>query len=231
MQARASEEHRRPRAAAGELRNERGLTLQQVAEGASIDVSTLSRLESGAPACARPYPGPGVGVTVSADELLGTRPPEDLRIRSRPRTHQGLTMWPLTRREASGGLRAYKIHISERRRKPPRTLPVHEGSDWLYVLSGRLRPLLGEQDLAIEPGDAVEFSTWTPHCSAPSTGRSSWIMIFGPQGGADPPTPRFTPASPGGRRRLRAAAPAAGSAATGPRNWWCDESRRWRAGG
>ena len=30
-----------------ELRTERGLTLQQVAEKASIDVSTLSRLEAG----------------------------------------------------------------------------------------------------------------------------------------------------------------------------------------
>ena len=30
-----------------ELRTERGLTLQQVAEAAHIDVSTLSRLESG----------------------------------------------------------------------------------------------------------------------------------------------------------------------------------------
>jgi quercetin dioxygenase-like cupin family protein len=91
-------------------------------------------------------------------------------------------MWPLTRREGAGGLRAYKIHISERRRKPPRKLPVHEGSDWLYVLSGRLRLLLGEQDLTIEPGDAVEFSTWTPHWFGAVDGPVQLIMIFGPQG-------------------------------------------------
>ena len=91
-------------------------------------------------------------------------------------------MWPLTRREASGGLRAHKIHISRRRRKPPRTLPVHEGSDWLYVLSGRLRLLLGEQDATIEPGDAVEFSTWTPHWFGAADGPVELIMIFRPQG-------------------------------------------------
>jgi transcriptional regulator with XRE-family HTH domain len=166
-----------------ELRNERGLTLQQVAEGASIDVSTLSRLESGKRRLALDHiPALAAALGVSTDELLGTRPPEDPRIRSRPRTHQGLTMWPLTRREAAGGLRAYKIHISERRRRPPRTLPVHEGSDWLYVLSGRLRLLLGEQDLTIEPGDAVEFSTWTPHWFGAVDGPVELIMIFGPQG-------------------------------------------------
>ena len=154
-----------------------------MAEGASIDVSTLSRLESGKRRLALDHiPALAAALGVSSDELLGTRPPEDPRIRSRPRTHQGLTMWPLTRREAAGGLRAYKIHISERRRRPPRTLPVHEGSDWLYVLSGRLRLLLGEQDLTIEPGDAVEFSTWTPHWFGAVDGPVELIMIFGPQG-------------------------------------------------
>ena len=165
-----------------ELRGERGLTLQQVADAANIDVSTLSRLESGKRRLALDHiPALASALGVSTDELLGTPPPADPRIRSRPRTHQGLTMWPLTR-SGAGGLRAYKIHISARRRQPPRQLPVHEGSDWLYVLSGRLRLLLGEQDLTIEPGDAVEFSTWTPHWFGAVDGPVELIMIFGPQG-------------------------------------------------
>ena len=40
---------------------------------------------------------------------------------------------------------------------------MHEGQDWIYVLSGRLRLILGDRDFAIKPGEAVEFSTWTPH--------------------------------------------------------------------
>ena len=91
-------------------------------------------------------------------------------------------MWPLTRREAAGGLRAYKIPSRSGAGSRPGTLPVHEGSDWLYVLSGRLRLLLGEQDLTIEPGDAVEFSTWTPHWFGAVDGPVELIMIFGPQG-------------------------------------------------
>jgi transcriptional regulator with XRE-family HTH domain len=166
-----------------ELRQEQGLTLQQVADGASIDVSTLSRLESGKRRLALDHiPALASALGVTSDELLGTRPPEDPRIRSRSRTHQGLTMWPLTRREVAGGLRAYKIHISARRRTPPRKLRVHEGSDWLYVLSGRLRLLLGEQDLTVEPGEAVEFSTWTPHWFGALDGPVELIMIVGPQG-------------------------------------------------
>jgi uncharacterized cupin superfamily protein len=33
----------------------------------------------------------------------------------------------------------------------------------MYVLSGRLRLVLGDRDLNIRPGEAVEFTTWTPH--------------------------------------------------------------------
>ena len=184
MQAKSADESldTRVRGRLRELRGERGLTLQQVADAANIDVSTLSRLESGKRRLALDHiPALASALRVSTDELLGTPPPADPRIRSRPRSHQGLTMWPLTR-SGTGGLRAYKIHISARRRKPPSQLPVHEGSDWLYVLSGRLRLLLGEQDLTIEPGDAVEFSTWTPHWFGALDGPVELIMIFGPQG-------------------------------------------------
>jgi quercetin dioxygenase-like cupin family protein len=33
----------------------------------------------------------------------------------------------------------------------------------MYVIDGRLRLILGEQDLVIEPGEAVEFSTGSPY--------------------------------------------------------------------
>ena len=165
-----------------ELRTERGLTLQQVATQASLDVSTLSRLESGKRRLALDHvPALAAALGVSADELLGVRPPEDPRVRGRPRRHQGLTMWPLTNR-GSAGLQAYKILISARRRTPPAEFRVHEGHDWLYVLSGRLRLLLGTEDHTIEPGEAVEFSTWTPHWFGVVDEPVELIGIFGPQG-------------------------------------------------
>jgi transcriptional regulator with XRE-family HTH domain len=166
-----------------ELRKERGLTLQQVGERASIDVSTLSRLESGKRRFALDHiPGLAAALGVSTDELLGSSAPEDPRVRSVPRSHDGLTVWPLTRRGSAGGLHAYKIHISAERRTPPEELAVHEGADWLYVLSGRLRLLLGEDDLTIDPGDAVEFTTWTPHWFGAAAGPVELIMIVGREG-------------------------------------------------
>ena len=48
---------------------------------------------------------------------------------------------PLTRRP--GGLQAYKQIIAPNWPKSPPALQVHEGYEWIYVLSGRVRLLLG----------------------------------------------------------------------------------------
>ncbi len=166
-----------------ELRTQQGLTLQEVAQRTSIDLSTLSRLEGGRRRLALDHiPALAAALGVSTDELLRSSPPQDPRVRSRPRTYTGLTMWPLTRHGPAGGLHAYKIRVSPTRLTPPDELPVHEGHDWFYVLSGCLRLLLGEDDLTIEPGEAVEFTTWTPHWFGAIDGPVELIAILGPQG-------------------------------------------------
>ena len=166
-----------------ELRTERRLTLQQVAERANIDLSTLSRLEAGKRRLALDHiPALASALGVSTDELLASQGLQDPRVRGPARKYEGMTMWPLTNRGPAAGLHAYKIHISARRRKPPENLAVHEGHDWLYVLDGRLRLLLGDEDFVIEPGEAVEFTTWTPHWFGSVDGPVELIMIVGPQG-------------------------------------------------
>jgi transcriptional regulator with XRE-family HTH domain len=186
MQANASIESidERVRKRLRELRREQGLTLQQVSDRANIGVSMLSRLESGKRRLALDHiPGLAVALGVSAGDLLGAAPASDPRVRGEPITRDGLTMWPLTNR-ATGGLRTYKIRITSRRRRPPprSELRVHEGHDWMYVLDGRMRLLLGEQDLIVEPGEAVEFSTNTPHWFGAIDGPVELIAVFGSHG-------------------------------------------------
>jgi DNA-binding XRE family transcriptional regulator len=174
---------RRVRERLRELRAERGLTLQQVAEMANLDTSTLSRLESGKRRLAIDHlPGLAAALGVSLDELLGPAVAPDPRVRRRPRTSSGLTLWPLTHRGAGAGLHAYRCRIHATRTAPPDPLPVHEGHDWMYVLDGQMRLLLGEQDLVIDPGEAVEFSTLTPHWFGALDGPAELLAIFNPQG-------------------------------------------------
>jgi len=68
----------------------------------------------------------------------------------------GMTMLPLTRRP--GGIQAYKLIIPAGGRTEP-DLKVHEGYEWVYVLNGRLRLVLGDRHLVLAPGEAAEFYT------------------------------------------------------------------------
>jgi transcriptional regulator with XRE-family HTH domain len=184
MQAKADEGvDSRVRRRLRELRMQHGLTLEDVATRSNIDVSTLSRLESGKRRLALDHlPRLAAALSISTDELLRASEAEDPRVKGSSHTRHGITYWPLTRSGPAGGLHAFKVRISARRRKPPAELPVHEGRDWTYVLSGRLRLVLGERDFTIGPGEAVEFSTWTPHWFGVVEEPVEAIMIFGAHG-------------------------------------------------
>lgn len=112
-------------------------------------MSTLSRLESGLrkPSLELLLPIARAH-QVALDELVGAPPVGDPRVRSKPIVRHGRTYWPLTRQP--GGLQAFKVLEPVRRMEPePRT---HEGYEWLYVLSGRLRLVLGDHDVVLGPG-------------------------------------------------------------------------------
>lgn len=56
-------------------------------------------------------------------------------------------------------------------RDPPereRKLRTHAGYEWLYVLSGEMRLILGEHDITMRPGEAAEFDTQLPHWFGPA---------------------------------------------------------------
>jgi quercetin dioxygenase-like cupin family protein len=62
-------------------------------------------------------------------------------------------------------------------------LRTHEGYEWIYVLSGRLRLVLADHDIDLAAGEAAEFDTRLPHWFG-STGDApvEILSLFGPQG-------------------------------------------------
>jgi transcriptional regulator with XRE-family HTH domain len=164
------------------LRRRRGTTLTQLAEITGISVSTLSRLESGGrkPTLELLLPLARAH-QVSLDELVDAPPTGDPRVHAKPIVRGGATFLPLTRRP--GGVQAFK------QIRPPDPVghelqrKTHEGYEWLYVLSGRVRLLLGEHDLILTAGEVAEFDTRVPHCIAnPGPEPAEILHLFGPQG-------------------------------------------------
>jgi transcriptional regulator with XRE-family HTH domain len=161
------------------LRQRRGVTLTALAAQTGISKSTLSRLESGQrrPSLELLLP---LAQTyhLPLDELVGAPAVGDPRVRTRPRTRDGRLVFPLT--ERPGGMAVWKVVI------PPesdRKLRTHAGHEWLYVLAGELRLILGEHDITMRQGEVAEFDTRLPHWFGPAGDEPVEILsVHGSQG-------------------------------------------------
>lgn len=164
------------------LRRRRGVTLAGLAATTGISQSTLSRLESG-----RRRPNLELLLPlarahgVPLDELVGAPHTGDPRVHIRPIRRHNRTFMPLTRR--AGGPQAYKVIITGSPQAGEPETKTHEGYEWLYVLNGRLRLVLGDQDLVLTPGEVVEFDTHVPHwLGVADPSPVELLILFGPQG-------------------------------------------------
>jgi transcriptional regulator with XRE-family HTH domain len=162
------------------LRQKRGATLGQLSAATGISVSTLSRLESGGrrPTLELLLPLARAH-QVPLDELVGAPATGDPRVHAHPVQRHGRTLLPLTRQP--GGVRAYKMLVPGGEAEGEQQ--SHEGYEWMYVLSGRLRLRLGELDLVMKAGEVAEFDTHTPHWFGSAGPRPvELLVLFGPQG-------------------------------------------------
>lgn len=164
------------------LRRDRGITLADLAATTGVSESTLSRLESGQRRAtlelllplARTY-------DVPLDDLVGAPRTGDPRVHLKPVRRFGMVFVPLSRRP--GGTQAFKMVIPARPEPLEPTPQTHEGYEWLYVLSGRLRLVVGERDLTLPAGEAAEFDTALPHwLGSADGGVVELLILFGQQG-------------------------------------------------
>lgn len=142
------------------IRTQRQITLTGLADTTGISKSTLSRLETGQ---RRPTLELLLALSqayrVPLDDLVGAPEVGDPRIRLKPGRVKGRAVIPLTRQP--DGMQVWKIVIPTSKVDPePRG---HDGHEWIYVLSGRMRLVLGDQDWVLGPGEVAEFDTHVPH--------------------------------------------------------------------
>lgn len=144
------------------LRLRKGLTLAELADETGISTSTLSRLESG---LRRPTLDLLIRLAAayraSLDDLVGAPQIADPRIHPKPFYRGGRAIIPLTRHNPD--VRAFKMVLPGHDPDAPVEQRTHEGYDWIYVLSGRVRLVLAGEEILLEPGEAAEFDTRTPH--------------------------------------------------------------------
>ncbi|MEV6490473.1 XRE family transcriptional regulator [Actinoplanes sp. NPDC051633] len=163
-----------------QLRTNRRITLTALSGTTGISKSTLSRLETGH---RRPTLELLLALShayrVPLDDLVGAPDVGDPRIRLKPGRVNGRTVIPLVRQP--DGMQAWKIVVPAGKADPePR---AHDGHEWIYVLSGHLRLVLGDQEFILAPGEIAEFDTTMPHWFGSAGTESAEILsIFGRPG-------------------------------------------------
>src|SRR4051794_35443015 len=172
------------------VRINRRLTLTDVAESTGISKSTLSRLETGG---RRPTLELLLALShayqVPLDDLVAAPEEGDPRLHLKAGRVKGRDVIPLTRQP--DGVQAWKIIIPTSKCAPePR---AHDGHEWIYVLSGQMRFVLGDQDTVLGPGEVAAFDTTVPHWfGSAGTAPAEILSIFGRPG--EPTTLQERPA-------------------------------------
>lgn len=161
-------------------RRAKGLTLDGLAASAGMSASTLSRLESGKRQASLELLLPLTRrLGIRLDDLVPPAP-EDPRVRRPVVRRAGMVIAPL----APEGSPVETFKITYLPGAEPPALRVHDGYEWLYVLAGRLRLRLGEQDLVLTRGEAAEFDTRVPHAMSAAGGRPAQILSIFNEAGA-----------------------------------------------
>ena len=162
-------------------RTRRRMTLTELSRRTGISLSTLSWLESGRRRATVNLLAPiarSLGTTL--DRLLGSDEVSDPRVARRPVVRDGITIVPLSGPESA--IQVFHHTVPPGEGRSPR-LQSHDGYEWAYVLSGRVRLMLGTTELVLRPGEAAEFDTRVPHWFGNGgQGVAQYLTIFGPQG-------------------------------------------------
>ncbi|MBV7292514.1 helix-turn-helix domain-containing protein [Corynebacterium sp. TAE3-ERU16] len=163
-------------------REQRGLTLDAVARKTGVSTSTLSRLENGRRRpTLDPLLPPAIVHRGDPDTPVGVPGIGEHRIRIRPRVIRSRVVVPLTGRTAGAHTRKIIVRPDESVPEPS----THPGRARMYVLSGRLRLIVGEDDVVPERGGCADFDTTTPHrFGGDGASGAEIITVSGPPGSA-----------------------------------------------
>ncbi len=170
------------------IREEKGLSLDQLSKLTGFDVELLSNIESSK---VQPQLGTIIKLSKALDSAFGrivsgvgdklysvTRKNEQ-KIVSRSTSRKGLkqlyTYKSLAPEVKGRHMEALIVQLEE---NPEDEMSVHEGEEFIYVLNGTVLLNIGGDKFELEPGDSAYYLSTTPHLIASKSGKATILAVL-----------------------------------------------------
>ena len=170
------------------VREEKGLSLDQLSKLTGFDVELLSNIESSK---VQPQLGTIIKLSKALDSAFGrivsgvgdklysvTRKNEQKtvsRSTSRKGRKQLYTYKSLAPEVKGRHLEALIVQLEE---NPEDEMSVHEGEEFIYVLDGTVLLNIGGDKFELEPGDSAYYLSTTPHLIASKSGKATILAVL-----------------------------------------------------
>jgi len=170
------------------VREEKGLSLDQLSKLTGFDVELLSNIESSK---VQPQLGTIIKLSKALDSAFGrivsgvgdklysvTRKNEQKtvsRSTSRKGRKQLYTYKSLAPEVKGRHMEALIVQLEE---NPEDEMSVHEGEEFIYVLDGTVLLNIGGDKFELEPGDSAYYLSTTPHLIASKSGKATILAVL-----------------------------------------------------
>ena len=170
------------------LRQSKGLTLDQLAHLTGFDVEFLADIESN-----KIHPQLGTVIKLSkalssafgrlvsgtGDRLYSITRRGDRQIVSRSTSQKGQKKL-YTYKSLSPGVKGRNMEalMVQLEQNPGEEMSVHEGEEFIFVLDGVVELKIADEVFDLEPGDSVYYLSTTPHLIAAKENRATIVAVL-----------------------------------------------------
>lgn len=170
------------------LREEKGLSRQELSNLTGFDVGLLERIEKDE---IQPQLGTVIKLSKALDSAFGrivsgvgnkiysiTRK-DERKVVSRSTSHRGrrkaYTYMSLAPEVKGRNMEALLVQLEE---DPEEEISVHEGEEFIFVLDGVVKLKIGRDAFELQPGDSVYYLSTTPHHISAKTGKAAILAVL-----------------------------------------------------
>ncbi|MBL7179595.1 MAG: XRE family transcriptional regulator [Pseudomonadota bacterium] len=170
------------------LREEKGLSLDELSKLTGFDIELLSNIESN-----KVQPQLGTVIKLSkaldsafsrlvsgvGDKLYSITRKHEQKVISRSTSQKGkkqVYLYKSLAPEVKG--RHMEALIVQLEENPDKEMSVHEGEEFIYVLDGIVVLNIGQESYDLEPGDSAYYLSTTPHLVASKSGKATILAVL-----------------------------------------------------